>query len=100
MYSKRYAYFVEDFAGLADPHIYHIRIPSHTVSAFSDVMLGSCSWDEVDYCQRWILHKVIQKCFVGSSHHGCKIYSVIGGSQWMCWYLEALGAKIGNKCCL
>ncbi|GAX85098.1 hypothetical protein CEUSTIGMA_g12518.t1 [Chlamydomonas eustigma] len=61
---------------------------------------GSCSWDEMDYCQRWIIHKVIQKCFVGSSHHGCKIYSVIGGSQWMTWYLEALGAKIGDKCCL
>ncbi len=35
-----------------------------------------------------------------TQHHGCKIYDLIGGSQYIVWYLRAHGAKIGRRACL
>lgn len=49
---------------------------------------GRYLWDDSSYCQRWVLHKRIQKVRERICRHIC-------GSQYLVWYLRANGASIG-----
>lgn len=60
---------------------------------------GNYAWDESDYCQRWQLHLTIQEIRrVGRGNTG--LLDLLQGSQYLVWYFQALGAKIGSNVCL
>lgn len=54
---------------------------------------GQFAWDEVSYCQRWLLSR---KHVEFMSYH----QSVTRGSPLMNWYLRQGGAKIGAGACM
>ncbi|KAM5343355.1 hypothetical protein ACJ41O_011892 [Fusarium nematophilum] len=60
---------------------------------------GNYDWDTSSYCQRWQLFLAIEtirrRCYQGQG-----ILGLLTGTQWLVWYFQLLGAKIGKNCAL
>lgn len=60
---------------------------------------GSYPWDQSSYCQRWQLYLTLQEIRRGERHK-TGILDMIQGSQYLVWYFQALGCRIGSNVCL
>jgi hypothetical protein len=58
--------------------------------------VGEYPWDKSSYCQRWQLYLALEDIRRGENRRS-GVLDMIEGSQYLVWYFQALGAKIGTN---
>lgn len=60
--------------------------------------VGSYNWDQSSYCQRWQLCLTLSRIRAKRPKGG--VLNFLLGSEWLCLFFRAMGARIGKNVCL